>query len=38
MEEVLNVFGVVKGGGLGGGLGGFLFLSGFSRVDTCRLS
>jgi len=34
MEEVLDIFGVVKGGRLGGRLGGFSFVAGFSGVDS----
>lgn len=37
MEEVLNVFSVVKSSGRSGGFRGFLFVSWFSRIDAYRM-
>jgi hypothetical protein len=37
MEEVLDVFGVVEGGGGGCGFVGFPLVARFSRVDTFML-
>jgi len=34
MEEVLDVFGVVKGGGRGRGFGGLALVARFARVDS----